>query len=237
MGWRTAFALMSLFSIVLIVWVLVKVPDYPGQSATQRIALRSVLQTPGVRPVLAVVLTWMLAHNMLYTYIAPFIAPAGLANQVDSVLLVFGVAALAGIWIIGRLVDRYLRQAVLASLALFALVALLFGLYAESPVVLYVGVFVWGLTFGGAATLLQTALADAAGSGADVAMSMNVVIWNSAIAAAGLSGGLLLGQFGVGVFPWAMLALLVIALWIASAASQHGFPVGQRRSDVLVAGH
>ncbi|MER0041035.1 MULTISPECIES: MFS transporter [unclassified Pseudomonas] len=236
-GWRTAFALMSLFSIVLIVWVLVKVPDYPGQSATQRIALRSVLQTPGVRPVLAVVLTWMLAHNMLYTYIAPFIAPAGLANQVDSVLLVFGVAALAGIWIIGRLVDRYLRQAVLASLALFALVALLFGLYAESPVVLYVGVFVWGLTFGGAATLLQTALADAAGSGADVAMSMNVVIWNSAIAAAGLSGGLLLGQFGVGVFPWAMLALLVIALWIASAASQHGFPVGQRRSDVLVAGH
>ena len=236
-GWRTAFALMSLFSIVLIVWVLVKVPDYPGQSATQRIALRSVLQTPGVRPVLAVVLTWMLAHNMLYTYIAPFIAPAGLANQVDSVLLVFGVAALAGIWIIGRLVDRYLRQAVLASLALFALVALLFGLYAESPVVVYVGVFVWGLTFGGAATLLQTALADAAGSGADVAMSMNVVIWNSAIAAAGLSGGLLLGQFGVGVFPWAMLALLVIALWIASAASQHGFPAGQRRSDVLVAGH
>lgn len=236
-GWRTAFALMSLFSIVLIVWVLVKVPDYPGQSATQRIALRSVLQTPGVRPVLAVVLTWMLAHNMLYTYIAPFIAPAGLANQVDSVLLAFGVAALLGIWITGRLVDRHLRQAVLASLATFALVALLFGLYAESPEVVYVGVFVWGLTFGGAATLLQTALADAAGSGADVAMSMNVVIWNSAIAAAGLSGGLLLGQFGVGVFPWAMLALLVIALWIASAASQHGFPAGQRRNGVLVAGH
>lgn len=236
-GWRTAFGLMSLLSIVLIVWVLAKVPDYPGQARTQRVPLRTVLLTPGVRPVLAVVLTWMLAHNMLYTYIAPFIAPAGLSAQVDSVLLAFGVAALIGIWITGRLVDRHLRQAVLTSLATFALVALLFGLYAESAAVLYLGVFVWGLTFGGAATLLQTALADAAGSGADVAMSLNVVIWNSAIAAAGLSGGLLLGQFGVGVFPWAMLTLLLIALWIASTASRHGFPAGQRRSAVLVAGH
>lgn len=236
-GWRTAFGLMSLLSIVLIVWVLAKVPDYPGQARTQRIPLRAVLLTPGVRPVLAVVLTWMLAHNMLYTYVAPFIAPAGLGNQVDVVLLSFGVAALIGIWITGRLVDRYLRQTVITSLAGFALVALLFGLYAQSVVVLYLGVFVWGLTFGGAATLLQTALADAAGSGADVAMSLNVVIWNSAIAAAGLTGGLLLGQFGVGVFPWTMLALLLIALWIASAASRHGFPAGERRSDAIVAGH
>lgn len=236
-GWRTAFGLMSVLSVALIVWVLVKVPDYPGQSRTQRIPLRSVLMTPGVRPVLAVVLTWMLAHNMLYTYIAPFVAPAGLGSRIDVVLLTFGVAALAGIWITGRLVDRHLRHAVITSLATFALVALLFGLYAESTAALYIGVFVWGLTFGGAATLLQTALADAAGSGADVAMSMNVVIWNSAIAGAGLIGGVLLGQFGVGAFPWVMLALLLSSLWIASAASRHGFPSGQRRSDVVVAGH
>ncbi|TBU72184.1 MFS transporter [Phytopseudomonas daroniae] len=237
LGWRTAFGLMSLLSIALIVWVLAKVPDYPGQAHTQRLPLRSVFLTPGVRPVLAVVLTWMLAHNILYTYIAPFIAPAGLTGEVDMVLLAFGIAALAGIWITGRLVDRHLRQAVLTSLATFALVALLFGLYAESVAVLYIGVFVWGLTFGGAATLLQTALADAAGPGADVAMSMNVVIWNSAIAGAGLLGGVLLGQFGVASFPWVMLALLLIGLWIASAASRHGFPSGQRRSDVVVAGH
>lgn len=237
MGWRTAFGLMSLLSVALIVWVLAKVPDYPGQAHTQRLPLRSVFLTPGVRPVLAVVLTWMLAHNILYTYIAPFIAPAGLTGEVDMVLLTFGVAALAGIWITGRLVDRHLRQAVLTSLATFALVALLFGLYAESVAVLYIGIFVWGLTFGGAATLLQTALADAAGPGADVAMSMNVVIWNSAIAGAGLLGGVLLGQFGVASFPWVMLALLLIGLWIASTASNHGFPAGQRRSDIVVAGH
>lgn len=77
MGWRMAFGLMSGMTVVLIAWVLIKVPDYPGQSSSQRMALREVFSTPGVRPVLAVVFTWMLAHNILYTYVAPFVAKAG----------------------------------------------------------------------------------------------------------------------------------------------------------------
>lgn len=236
-GWRTAFGLMSILTLVLIVWVMVKVPDYPGQTASQRIGLRRVLFTPGVRPVLAVVLTWMLAHNMLYTYIAPFVASAGLGNEVDIVLLVFGLAALVGIWMTGRLVDRHLRNAVLASLATFAAISLLFGLFSQSVVVVYAGIFVWGLSFGGAATLLQTALADAAGEGADVALSMNVVVWNSAIAAGALTGGVLLDQVGVGVFPWVLLALLLAGLWIVFSARTHGFPKGQRQAGAAVVGH
>lgn len=236
-GWRTAFGLMSILTLVLMVWVVVKVPDYPGQTASQRIGLRRVLFTPGVRPVLAVVLTWMLAHNMLYTYIAPFVASAGLGNKVDIVLLVFGLAALVGIWMTGRLVDRHLRNAVLASLATFAAIALLFGLFSQSVAVVYAGIFVWGLSFGGAATLLQTALADAAGEGADVALSMNVVVWNSAIAAGALTGGVLLDQVGVGVFPWVLLALLLAGLWIVFSARTHGFPKGQRQAGAAVVGH
>lgn len=61
---------------------------------------------PGVRPVLATVILWMLGHNVLYTFIAPFVNQAGLAGSVDTVLLTFGLAALIGIWIAGRTVDR-----------------------------------------------------------------------------------------------------------------------------------
>lgn len=228
-GWRTAFGLMSGLTLVLMVWVLVKVPDYPGQSASQRTGLRQVLLTPGVRSVLGVVMTWMLAHNILYTYIAPFVAPAGLGNDVDIVLLVFGLAALVGIWLTGRLVDRHLRKAVLASLGTFAAIALVFGFFAQSVAVIYTGVLVWGLSFGGAATLLQTALADSAGEGADVALSLNVVVWNSAIAIGALTGGVLLDQVGVGIFPWVLLVLLLAGLWIVFSARNHGFPEGQRQ--------
>ncbi|NSX10285.1 MFS transporter, partial [Pseudomonas lini] len=177
-GWRTTFGIMSALTLVLIAWVLVKVPDYPPQAAHQRTSLRTVLTTPGVRPVLAVVISWMLAHNVLYTYIAPFVAPAGLGDRVDLVLLVFGIAALVGIWVTAKLVEPLLRKTVLVSLAAFAAVSVVFGFLSSVPEVIYIGMLVWGLSFGGAATLLQTALADAAGDGADVALSLNVVAWN-----------------------------------------------------------
>ncbi|MCR8719346.1 MFS transporter [Pseudomonas syringae] len=231
MGWRMAFGLMSAMTLLLIVWVLVKVPDYPGQSSSKRMALRQVFFTPGVRPVLGVVFTWMLAHNILYTYVAPFVSGAGLASDVDLVLLTFGIAALAGIWVTGWLVDRHLRKTVLASLATFAAVSVFLGVFSGSASAVYVGVFIWGLTFGGAATLLQTALADSAGEGADVALSMNVVVWNSAIAGGGLLGGVLLGHWGVGVFPWVLLVLLLLSLVIAFRARVHGFARGNRLTE------
>jgi len=236
-GWRVAFWIMSALTLALIVWVLAKVPDYPGQSAHERMPLRRVFTTPGVRPVLAVVVAWMLAHNILYTYIAPFVAPAGLSERVDLVLLVFGAAALAGIWITGKLVDHHLRVTVLASLAAFGATALVFGLAPANPVVIYLGVAVWGVSFGGAATLLQTALADAAGSGADVALSMNVVAWNGAIASAGVAGGMLLEAWGVGAFPWTLVALAALAFAMAWLAHAHAFRPGLRTSGMAAVGH
>lgn len=233
-GWRTTFGLMSVLTLVLIAWVLVKVPDYAPQPAHQRLPLRKVLNTPGVRPVLAVVISWMLAHNVLYTYIAPFVARAGLAARVDLVLLVFGIAALVGIWLTAKLVEPLLRQTVLVSLVVFAAIALVFGVLGNVPEVIYLGVAVWGLSFGGAATLLQTALADAAGDGADVALSLNVVAWNSAIAASGVVGGVLLDRWGVGVFPWAMLVLIGVALGVAWGARKHGFKPGRRSGAAIV---
>lgn len=228
LGWRLTFAAMSGLSLILIGWILLAVPNYPGQSATQKMPLGAVLRLPGVGAVLGVVLTWMLAHNILYTYIAPFIASAGLAHRVDVVLLIFGIAALGGIFITGKIIDTHLRKAVLLSLSIFAAVSVIFGLSTPTPAVIYAGIAVWGLTFGGAATLLQTALADAAGEYADVALSMNVVTWNSAIALGGLTGGMLLEHVGSQSFPWAILLLLLVALGIALRAKQ-GFPAGNSR--------
>lgn len=227
-GWRSAFGAMSVLTLALIVWVLAKVPNYPGQAGHERLALHKVLTTPGVRPVLITVMAWMLAHNILYTYVAPFAAQAGLLDRIDVLLLVFGLAALVGIGVTGRLVERHLRQTVLICLATFFLVSLSFIWLADVPAGVYAGVAVWGLTFGGAATLLQTALADAAGDGADVALSMNVVAWNSVIAGGGVLGGVLLERWGVHIFPWALTVLLAVGFCIAWSAKKHGFRPGSR---------
>ncbi|WP_416047955.1 MFS transporter [Cupriavidus basilensis] len=224
LGWRAAFGAMSVLALAVMAWVALRAPDYPGQAAGKRMPVRRVFSTPGVRPVLAVLALWVMAHNILYTYVMPFLVPAGLAGQVDIVLLVFGVASLGGVWVSGLLIDRMLRVLVLASLALFAMASLALAIGGSHPVVVYLAVVTWGLTFGGAPALLQTASAEAAGPGADVAQSMLVTTWNLAIAAGGIVGGVLLETHGVGAFPWALLVLLVVGLLIAWASRGHGFP-------------
>ena len=223
-GWRPAFLIMSALSVLLLGWVRWQVPDFPGQEAGRQQSVRRVFLLPGVRPVLAVMLAFVLAHNILYTYIAPFLAHAGLGGRVDLVLLVFGGASLAGIWATGLLIDRWLRELVLAGIAGFGLAALLLGAATGSPAAVFFAVGVWGVAFGGAATLFQTASAQAAGDAADVAQSMVVTAWNIAIAGGGLIGGVLLQSRGAGVLPWALVVLLVPALWLAWRACAHGFP-------------
>ena len=236
LGWRSIFGIMSGLAVVLIAWVLLAVPDYPGQKNGERLSIRQVFMTPGVRPILAVIVAWMLAHNILYTYIAPFLAPSGLRPRVDLVLLVYGVGSLAGIWLISQLIDRWLRALVLGCIAAFAVVVVALGLAMDAPAVIYTSMAIWGITFGGAGTLLQTASADAAGDGMDVAQAMVATIWNVAIAGGGLAGGMLLDGYGAASFPWAMLALLLVALAIAWRARRYSFKPG-RRSGGAVAGH
>ncbi|MFQ6572055.1 MFS transporter [Pseudomonas sp. UM16] len=227
-GWRATFALVSASTVGLIVWVLCKVPDFEGHKPGQRPGVAQVLRTPGVLTVLLVILTWVLAHNVLYTYIVPFLAAADMAASTGLVLLTFGIAALAGIALVGMWIERHLRSMVVLSLIGFAAVALVLGCSRQSPMLVFFSVALWGLTYGGAPTLLQTASADAAGEGADVAQSMIVTVWNLAIAAGGVLGGVLLTQWGVGSFTWVLLALIGAALLIAGRARRHGFKPGVR---------
>ncbi|MET1537368.1 MFS transporter, partial [Burkholderia sola] len=118
-GWRLCFGLMSVLALALMVWVRARLPDFAGQAAGRHLPLRRVFTLAGVRPVLFVVLAFVLAHNILYTYIAPFLAVAGMAARTDLVLLVFGATSVLGIWITGVLIDSHLRALTLASIALF----------------------------------------------------------------------------------------------------------------------
>ncbi len=222
-GWRMCFGLMSVLALLLMLWVRVQVPDFAGQPVGKRLSLGAVFIIAGVRPVLFVVLAFVLAHNILYTYIAPFLAAAGIAERTDVILLVFGVASLLGIGIVGVLIDRHLRALTLLSTLLFGLSALALGVAGDRPVVVYTAVAVWGLAFGGAATLFQTAIAKTAGEAADVAQSMLVTAWNLAIAGGGIVGGLLLESLGIAAFSPALLVLLTATLVVVWAARQQGF--------------
>ncbi|PSS47248.1 MFS transporter [Pseudomonas sp. BBP2017] len=219
--WRGVFWIMSAVSLLLFVWVRLAVPDFAGQAARQRLPIRRIFLQPGIRQVLLVLFAWILAHNILYTYIAPFLASVGLGHRVDAVLLLFGVASIAGILITGLLVDRWLRTLTLLSLGMFAGAALLLGFSGGSNTLVLLGVATWGLTFGGAPTLLQTALADMADEGADVAQSMLVTVFNLAVAGGGVVGAVLLEHSGPASLPWTLVALALLGLSVVWSVRAH----------------
>lgn len=232
MGWRVPFGIMAALAVILFIWAWIAVPDLPGQQTDRRLPVWQVFRMPGVRPVLAVIFLWMTAHNILYTFIGPFLQLSGLAGSVGLILLIFGLAALAGIWITGMLVDRHLRLLVLLSLAALAAVSVALTAGMREPVVVFVAVIVWGWSFGGASTQMQTAAADSAGNHVDVVQAMVTTAWNLAIASGGVIGGLLLNNASAGSFPWALLAFMTVAFIIAWSAKQQAFRPGARGSSV-----
>ncbi|MEV5894797.1 MFS transporter [Nonomuraea fuscirosea] len=231
-GWRAAFGGLAVAAVVLIAWVLWRVPDFPGEPAAARVPLRRVVVLPGVRIVLGVTLLTLLGHQAVYTYLAPLAQASG-GGPAGLVLLVFGAGTVAGIWTVGAVIDRYARLTLIAALAAVATAMALLGtagglsgwVPGGAGGVVLAAAGLWGAAFGGVPTLLQTALVDAAGAAnADVATSLQTTVYNAGIAAGSLAGGVVLEGAGAGALPWTAFPVVAVALTIVAAARRHAFP-------------
>jgi len=234
LGWRTIFAAVAVLSIAAAGWVIASVPEVAGEPARDRAPLRGVLRRPGLVAVLAGAFAFELGHMAVFTYVAPVLSRAGLGHQVGAVLLVFGISAMAGLWVTGLLIDRHLRALAIGSLALFTLVMAALAATGTAPVIVVLTAVVWGFTLGGAPTVFQTASAGAAGSSADVAQSMLVTVLNAGMAAGSLTGGIALSSLGVEALPWVGVVIFAAALAVVSGARRHAFPLPDRSDTVDV---
>ncbi|MFF4244655.1 MFS transporter [Streptomyces sp. NPDC001822] len=224
LGWSVAFLAMTALTVLLLVWIAAAVPDFPGQGRGERPKMLPTLRVPGVTPVLFVTLVFVLAHTILYAYIATYLDDIGLGGSTGLLLLVFGAASLASIWIVGAQINRRLRGLTVGGALLVALAAALLALLSDTTALVYVAAVLWGLGWGGVPTLLQTAAGDAGGESADSAQAMLVTLWNVAMAGGGIVGGVLLDVVGSTSFPWTVLLLLLPVLAVVLYARRAGFP-------------
>jgi predicted MFS family arabinose efflux permease len=224
LGWRTSFAALAGVAVVLVAGVRWTVPNFPGEVAARRVPLRRVASLPGIRTVLAVTMLLLVGHQATYTYLAPLAGRAGFGHT-GLILFVFGIATIAGIWLVGTLIDRHLRPTLLGALTLVAAAMLVLGLSGRTLMGLLVAVAGWGVAFGGAPTLLQTALVNAAGpANANLATAMQTTVYNAGVAAGSLAGGIVLERASAGALPWTALPLVAVALATVTAARRHAFP-------------
>ena len=215
LGWRIVFGIMSAFAVLLLIMVWRTLPDFPGIDSKSDITYRKVWTTPSVRPLLLVTLFWIGAHNGFYTYIAPFLS-AHHVSHVDLSLLIFGIASVVSLIFVGMWIDAHLKLVAMGALGLFIITALLF-VVTQGAVMTNILMALWGLSFGGAAGIIQAGLSRHVSLDAlDLVMSLNTTMWNSAIALGGIFGGLLVQTGHITSFPWAVAILAFVALLLVS---------------------
>lgn len=221
--WRWSFGGLTLLAVVALALIALRVPDAPGQAATARLQLRGVIAIPGVATILAVIVTWMLAHNTIYTYIAPYLRGTGTGLTAGLTLFIFGVASLGGIALTAALIDRYPRQLLHLSALGFVGAAVILLIGHASSVAIITATVLWGLTFGGAPTQMQAALTRISGDNSVVANSFLPVAFNVAIFSAGVLGAALLGYDRGLLLTAVMAALGIVTLLLTVYGRRNAF--------------
>ncbi|MFE7039352.1 MFS transporter [Streptomyces atratus] len=227
-GWRATFGLLTVLAVALAATALWHLPQLSGETTSRGAGLMRTLRTPGIPAINIASLLMVLGFYVLYTYIAPFVERAGLGVGTGTVLFLFGLGSMGGVWIAGATADRRLRAATIGLLALAAVCLVAFGAAGHSTVAVVLGAVFWGVTHGGIPTLTQTAGVKAAPLDPDTANSLWVTGWNIGMAGGSLLGGAVLDGAGTGALPWTASALLAASVLTAVLARRDGFPSPSR---------
>ena len=223
LGWRTTYGAVTVVAALTVVLVLVLVPSRPGdKDATGRRELRAFASSQVWLTLLvgAVGFGGMFA---VYSYIAPTVTDvAGLpASRVPLYLLSFGLGALLGTELGGRLADwSVLRSLVLSSAVMGAMLAL-FTVTASDFWAGVATVFVVSTMGGVLVVNLQLRLMLVAGQAQALGAALNHASLNVANALGAWLGGLVIAAgFGYTATSWvgaglSLAGLLVLAVSVA----------------------
>lgn len=224
-GWRGVFIILAAAGTTTALLAATVLPSYHGDTSKTPSAFTTVIKRPGIILILLGGFGFQAAHMTMYTYIEPFLRLSGLDSNISAVLLALGVAAIAGLWATGTIMDRHLAPLTIAVLGLFCLATVLMGLLATSSPAVATAAIVWGFALGCAPTIYQTACARAAGPSVDIAQSILVTLFNAGMAAGSLLGGVALTTTNTAhSLPWISFAIFLALLVVTTLTRSTSLP-------------
>jgi predicted MFS family arabinose efflux permease len=226
-GWRGAFFLVVPLGLLALIWQWISLPPLPprGRRASGNVLL--LLRRRTVALGMASILMLFMGQFALFTYLRPFLeSVTGLAiPALSAMLLIMGLAGVAGTWWIGRLLRTRLFGILIAIPLVMSVLAVTLIAFGTIPVPVSLLLVAWGF-FGTAAPvgwgtwLSRTLPEDAeAGGGLQVAIIQLAITGGAAI------GGMLfdaIGWWSAFAFGAALLcgsSFFAVAAWRAARSS------------------
>ena len=211
-GWRTAFNVISMLSLVATFAIAWTVPRLALSAQVRIDMLRKILRNSTFQRIYLATACAIMAHFAAFTFIEPLLSHSLhiRITLISTLLLIFGIAGVAGNLISGKYIDRYLKPLVLLSLGLMALSVLAVGnLPADSSALLVAALlFGWGASVAIVFVGFQSWILREAGQAAIPASAIYVSIFNAAIGAGALAGAIILSVTSIkGLMAIAAIAI------------------------------
>ncbi|MGV9773641.1 MFS transporter [Streptosporangium sp. NPDC003464] len=219
-GWRAAFAALAILCAAVTAALALLLPPLTATRAIRFGQVPRLLRDRGVRTGLTVTLLLVTGHFAAFTYLGPVVGQvsgAG-AGLLSALLLVYGVAGVAGNFAAGPAAARNVRGTVLLIAGTLAAVVLLLpgpGAVRAGMIVLLA---VWGLAYGGVSVSLQTWMLRAVPQAPEAGAALFVSSFNAAISLGALLGGVTVDSLGASGVTWAggtLAALAAAAVWLS----------------------
>ena len=231
LGWRAAFGVIALLSLVSAAWVWRTLPDGVRPPALSREAWGRTFASRPLMLCIAVTVLYAAGQFVLLSYLAPFFRQTLNASAAVTSLLFmcFGAFGFLGNVLMSRHIDRIgADRAVLISVALMVVSFIAWPLASISLLLAAIVLLPWGLGCFASNSAQQARLVGLAPTlaSASIALNSSALYAGQAIGAAG--GGWLIQNNGFGALHWAGLAALLAAMALsvlAARAAKQAHPV------------
>lgn len=197
-GWRGAFFFVVPLAALALVWQWMVLPSLPPRGAEGEGNVFRLLKRPPVALGMAAIMLLFMGQFALFTYLRPYLETVTGVSvaTLSTILLVMGLAGVAGTWVISRLLERRLFSIVVAIPTVMAVLAVALILCSGMPIVVAGLLLAWGF-FGTAAPVGWGAwLAKTLPDDAEAGGGLQVAIIQFAITMGAGAGGLLFDSAG-----------------------------------------
>ncbi|AZF53551.1 Transcription regulatory protein opdE [Pseudomonas sp. R4-34-07] len=225
-GWRGAFFCVVPVAVIALVWLLVSLPALKNKAEAKAGNVLSLMKNPTVALGMVAVSVFFMGQFMLFTYLRPFLESVTRVDvsTLSLMLLVLGLAGLAGTFLIERFLKHHLYPTLIAIPLIMAGIALALVAFGSSTLMTSVLLGSWGLVATAAPVGWWTWLSRTTPDNAEAGGGLMVAIIQLAIAAGATVGGVAFDLSGYQATFELSAALLVVATVLAYLASRRPRP-------------
>jgi len=223
-GWRGAFFCVVPLAAAAFLWKWCALPALPAQQGASAGNVLRLLARPAVTLGMAAVSLFFMGQFALFTYLRPFLEKVtGVdVSTLSVVLLMIGVAGVAGTSLIGRVLKGGLYRVLVAIPMLMAAIALLLIGVGSSLTFTSILLAGWGLVATAAPVGWWTWLARTLPRDAEAGGGLIVAVIQLAIMLGATAGGLLFDHSGYQATFAASAAVLLASSGLAMLAGRAG---------------